>query len=177
MSRPFLFAIAGFIFVICIGAIVRLFAMIFSTRIRNQVLARPVLHCIWFLAALFGALVVFVPIRVYRPPEPGELRIETTMKSLQIACESYFTEFGSYPSGSNREIVRTLCGDNPRKIIFLELASRDTNSTGQVVDPWGTPYQFSFEASDPMISSAGPNQIFETNSEKSDDLHCCPSSK
>ena len=84
------------------------------------------------------------------------------MSYMQIACKSYQTEYGSLPAGNNTDITSALRGANPRNIVFFELRSRDMNSLGEVIDPWGTPYRFTLQdGQSPLIRSAGPDRIFD----------------
>jgi type II secretory pathway pseudopilin PulG len=84
-------------------------------------------------------------------------RIE--MQSLLNALHYYQAEFDKYPSGSSSEILQALLGNNPKKRVLLE--TRSTNNAGQFVDPWGTPYEITFESTNHvMIRSAGKNRSF-----------------
>jgi hypothetical protein len=159
--------LAGVIIVVSVaflvGAAVRILGALFSVRIRTQIVAHPVLHGLWFLGALlFGAATFFAPTS-RGPHEPGILKTSVTRSALKTACKSFLVEYKMFPSGDNATITAALRGANPRRVIFIELNSRDVNSVGEVVDPWGTPYRFTMEnGQPPLIRSAGPDRAFDT---------------
>src|SRR4051794_14070105 len=57
------------------------------------------------------------------------------------ALSQYHTEFGEYPSGTKANILTTLLGENSKKILFLHVDPTLINSTGELMDPWKTPYK------------------------------------
>ncbi len=75
--------------------------------------------------------------------------INTALNQLEIACSVL-------PSGDNRAIFRTLFGSNTLQIVFL--ATARTNSDGELLDPWGSPYEIEILAqTNIVIKSAGKN--------------------
>jgi hypothetical protein len=157
-----------FVFFFCIGAAVRLVGAMYSARIRKLVVARPVLHGIWFLVALLAVVDMLHPHHFGEPPPLSGTRVRRTLVSLETACKRYFTEYALYPAGDNATILKALLGTNPRSIVFLELRSRDTNSVGEVIDPWGTAYRFTQqEGKPPLIQSAGPDRVFDNKDDLS----------
>jgi len=82
----------------------------------------------------------------------------------------YKTEYGSPPSTSNnRELVRLLKGDNPRKIEFIYLKSRALNSAGDAIDRWGTPIRINLtDPNNPVVESAGPDRVWKTSDDLTD---------
>jgi hypothetical protein len=109
------------------------------------------------LAVLIAA--VFLPSPFDRPAEPPVSAVDMEMKNFVLAMQSYHSQFGGYPSGENEKILQALLGDNPRQTGFLALAARNSNSSGQFVDPWGTPFHITVD-SNVTICSAGPNKVF-----------------
>ena len=83
-----------------------------------------------------------------------------------------FKEFvGSYPTGNSADISKALFGQTEKKVLILAVRRSDLNSKGEILDPWGTPYQFYFSLNAILIRSAGPNKAFEDNKTfLSDDL-------
>ena len=157
----FLILFYGLVFIIWIGAVVRLVGAIFSIRLRKLIAARPVLHCLWFFAALLVTAAVFLAPRLLLRPHTSRVRALVTMSALRMACKAYQVEYNSLPSSDNAAIIKSLHGANPRKIVFLELPKRDINSAGEAIDPWGTPYRFVLQdRQTPSIRSAGPKHIF-----------------
>ena len=72
----------------------------------------------------------------------------------------YKTEVGSWPTGNQARIMKTLMGDNPRRIVFIDTSAKSLNQRGEFVDPWGTPLAISFSNDVPHVASAGPNKQF-----------------
>ena len=70
----------------------------------------------------------------------------------------YRAAYGANTVGNNREIVRTLLGDNPHGTRFLDPASVSLNERGELLDAWGHPYFFHALSGTTMeIRSAGPD--------------------
>jgi len=70
---------------------------------------------------------------------------------------------GALPTGSNRELVAALAGENAHRIRFIDPASRFINADGELVDRWQTPLFFHFvEADDVGVRSAGPDRAMWT---------------
>jgi Type II secretion system (T2SS), protein G len=155
-----LFLIASVLF-IWIGVLVRLIGAIFSTRIRKLVAARPLLHYIWALVALLLAAAVLWPPINSSPRKSPVAQAMWTLARLETGCKGYRLAYESFPAGDNAAIARALSGANPRKANFLNFTSQDLNTSGEVIDPWGTPYKFELQdGKPPSIRSAGPDRIF-----------------
>ena len=72
------------------------------------------------------------------------------------------------PLGANEEIAAAMRGKNRGKLRSLPDGHRAFNSSGQLVDRWGTPLFFHAQSRDRIdIRSAGPDQKMWT----ADDLH------
>jgi hypothetical protein len=89
---------------------------------------------------------------------------ETAMQNMSRAIHQYGDMFGGNPVGTNPEITSQLNGKNPRHIKFIsEAAGLNVNESGELVDPWGTPYFFhQISGSEMEIHSAGPDKIMWT---------------
>ena len=72
----------------------------------------------------------------------------------------YHQMFKVYPSGTNAEIAKLLFGENPAKTPILAWRPRNLSKGGELLDPWGTPYQIQAAAEKIEIRSAGPNRVF-----------------
>jgi hypothetical protein len=127
--------------------------------------------------AIYGILALalgfaFIPDSFFNSGVFGPVhRAEASHEISQIltACLGYYTEYGEMPeSPENSQLVKSLSSDNPRKIPFLSPKSTQLNSKGEMIDPWGTPFRFTF-ASDSrvLVTSAGPDRMFGT----ADDLN------
>ena len=77
----------------------------------------------------------------------------------------YGEMFGGNPVGDNQEITAELSGKNPKHINFISTdAGMRVNDSGELVDPWGTPYFFhQLSGADTEIHSAGPDRTMWTS--------------
>ena len=70
---------------------------------------------------------------------------------------------GALPTGSNRELVAALAGENSHRIRFIDPASPFINADGELLDRWQVPLFFHFvEADDVGVRSAGPDRVLWT---------------
>jgi hypothetical protein len=81
--------------------------------------------------------------------------------SLFDALQKYKENVGTYPTGSNAEIARSLKGRNSKSIIVVVGRKTEVNEKGEFVDPWRTPLRFYFSDTGILIRSAGPNRRFD----------------
>jgi hypothetical protein len=64
-----------------------------------------------------------------------------------------------------------LTGNNPRKVVFLEVRKKDINSDGEMIDPWQTAYRIGITSDQfPWAYSFGKNRIDEGGNIGSDDI-------
>src|SRR5690606_12801491 len=78
---------------------------------------------------------------------------------LVVASALYTEQYGSPPTGNLSEILKTLGGSNPRKIVFAELNLDDLSKDGKLLDPWGSPYIYDLSDSSPWAYSIGKNRV------------------
>jgi Type II secretion system (T2SS), protein G len=110
-------------------------------------------------------------------------RADATLAKFNADCDNLimgiqqYREFvGSYPSGNNAEITKALLGQTEKKVLILAIRRSELNDKGEIVDPWGTPYQFYFSHNEVLIRSAGPNKVWEDSAVATgDDLYRCAS--
>ena len=88
-------------------------------------------------------------------------RLSADVESLFDGLQTYKENVGSYPTGSNAEIARSLLGQNAKKVIIRVGRKIDQNNKGEYVDPWGNPLRFYFSDNSVLIRSAGPNGRFD----------------
>lgn len=81
--------------------------------------------------------------------------------NLFFALQQYKERIGSYPVGSNAQVVQALLGNNAKNLIILVGRKKDLNSKGEFVDPWGTPLRIYFAGEGILVRSAGPNKRFD----------------
>lgn len=94
----------------------------------------------------------------------GRTRAETTQleeEELAKAISHYATVFQQFPTNDNAALVKTMIGDNPQQLMFLNLGTTSTNQSGELVDVWSMPYKFTFISTNSFtIISAGENKTF-----------------
>lgn len=85
----------------------------------------------------------------------------------------YTSAFGSIPpGGENREIVRAMSGDNPRKLAIIPASHEALNDSGEILDRWGSPYYFHPVSGKILeVRSAGPDKILFNDDDVMDDTY------
>ena len=102
------------------------------------------------------------------------LKFNTDCDNLILGIQQYKEFVGTYPTGSNGQIVKSLLGQTDKKVLILAVRRSDLNDKGEIVDPWGTPLQFYFSHNEVLIRSAGPNKAWEDSAiSTADDLYRC----
>jgi hypothetical protein len=97
-------------------------------------------------------------------------RFSEDVENLFAGLQKYKEYVGSYPVGSNAEVVKALKGANPKSVIILVGRKNEINEKGEFVDPWGTPMKIYFSDNGVLVRSAGPNRRFDdTNVPNADD--------
>jgi hypothetical protein len=87
------------------------------------------------------------------------------------AMTRHYKEYGEWPAGSHADVIKTLRGENAKGIVFLEVAHGSVTESGELVDPWGTPYRLSIDQRTrrATVHSAGPDRTFQPVHERADD--------
>jgi type II secretion system (T2SS) protein G len=86
---------------------------------------------------------------------------KSEIAALIAASNKYKEDYSSYPRGNGSEIIRSLLGNNPRKIAFFYVSPNRLKSDGVFLDPWGTAYQIRIEfETNFIVRSAGINRQF-----------------
>ena len=97
-------------------------------------------------------------------------RFSEDVENLFAGLQKYKEYVGSYPVGSNAEVVKALKGANPKSVIILVGRKNEINEKGEFVDPWGTPMKIYFSDNGVLVRSAGPNRRFDdSNVQNADD--------
>jgi hypothetical protein len=101
-------------------------------------------------------------------------KFNTDCDNLILGLQQYREFVGSYPTGNNAAITKAMLGQTGKKVLILTVRRSDINDKGEIVDPWGTPYEFYFSTTEVLIRSAGPNKAFEDSAiTTADDLYRC----
>ena len=131
--------------------------------------------CIAVVAA--GVLVVSFMAKGWTPAKRIDDRtskFNADADNLILGLQQYKEFVGTYPSGNNISIAKALLGQTDKKVLILAVRRSNINDKGEILDPWGTPYQFYFSHNEVMIRSAGPNKVMEDSSvATADDLYRC----
>ena len=99
-------------------------------------------------------------------------RFNDDMENLFAGLQKYKEYVGSYPVGSNSDVVKALKGANPKSVIILVGRKNELNEKGEFVDPWGTPMRIYFSDIGVLVRSAGPNKRFDdSNAQQADDYY------
>lgn len=88
-------------------------------------------------------------------------KLREDFDNLFVGLQEYKKRVGSYPIGSNVDVARSLNGENPKNVFIMVNRKAESNSKGEIVDPWGTALRFYFSADGVLIRSAGPNRTFD----------------
>lgn len=100
-----------------------------------------------------------------------EERVQYYQCNLHATLNGYRLKFGAYPPGNNADVSRALRGDNPAKEQFPFTFTIQRNTSGEDLDPWGTPYFIQSDGVKVQMKSAGRNRKFDAlTSSNYDDL-------
>ena len=107
-------------------------------------------------------------------PDEKIAKFNTDCDNLILGIQQYKEFVGTYPTGNNKEIVKSLLGQTDKKVLILAVRRSELNDKGEIIDPWGTPLQFYFSHNEVLIRSAGPNKAWEDSAiSTADDLYRC----
>jgi hypothetical protein len=98
-----------------------------------------------------------------------ETEARSESKCIGQAIDVYRVVCGEYPMGSNKQILDSLTGNNPKRVGFILFGDKGRNRT----DPWGEEYQVLPRPAGerPQFFSKGPNRINESDNPSADDIH------
>jgi len=141
----------------------------------SKIIARPIVIRWLTILGIVAILLVLIATgverrgRVLRNALTANAR--RASRDLVAAMKQYRSEYGFMVEGEPAQIFKTLRGENPRKIVFIDVISSSVNAQGEFIDPWGTPYRFDISKPDaPRVWSCGPNRKDEGGAEGSDDI-------
>lgn len=124
----------------------------------------------WRKAVSTGALIVLLIILALeiilfpKPSLPWRHDLLRAVVQIERGVRFYEVEYGTLPpANDNAGLIKALTGDNPRSIKFEVFDPTQLNAEGELLDPWGTPFQVSIDAEPRIhINSAGPDRRFGT---------------
>lgn len=88
-------------------------------------------------------------------------RLSSDVESLFDGLQKYKEFVGTYPKGSNAEVLKALQGQNEKRVTVIVGRKLEVNGKGEFVDPWGNPLRIYFSDTSVLIRSAGPNGRFD----------------
>ncbi|MDQ3620968.1 MAG: hypothetical protein M3463_00540 [Verrucomicrobiota bacterium] len=100
------------------------------------------------------------------PDGEGTSRVDVHLGGISGTLGQYYQTFNEWPQGNNREVAAALLGENPKKTVFLGWHKSETNSDGELLDPWKTPYYIQITGDKIEIRSAGPNRLLWDEDDK-----------
>ena len=123
-----------------------------------------------FLLVSFALVVLFAARWAARKafPEtvPGEWNVSLVrIKQVRYSMEQYNKQYGEYPIGTNRQMIRQLAAQRPDGQPGWVISERSQvhspqNAGGEVVDGWGRPLvMLGGGTTRPVVYSAGPNGL------------------
>jgi hypothetical protein len=92
-------------------------------------------------------------------PPSVDAGVDAAIDNVQVALRDFRATLGGNPVGTNAEITAALLGDNPRQLRLTLPQGSTIDRSGQLTDPWGTPYFFHQLSGTRMeVRSAGPDR-------------------
>lgn len=97
------------------------------------------------------------------PLNSPETSADEDLGTLELLLAEFAKHHGGNPVGENMEFAAALLGNNPKHLAYLPAKGPFLDSSGQLIDRWGTPYFFHQQsATRTEITSAGPDRQFHT---------------
>jgi hypothetical protein len=132
---------------------------------------KAIVAVIALVAALIGGWLAVSKYSAWKA-NASTRRFNDDMENLFAGLQKYKEYVGSYPVGSNSDVVKALKGANPKSVIILVGRKNELNEKGEFVDPWGTPMRIYFSDIGVLVRSAGPNKRFDdSNAQQADDYY------
>ena len=90
-------------------------------------------------------------------------KAQADVNALMQALSSYATEQGELPHGTYATICQLLQGksvdgQNPKHLDYIDAEGQEINAKGELIDPWGNPYRIIVDKG-LHVYSCGPNGI------------------
>ena len=90
-------------------------------------------------------------------------KVSYATENLELTLRDFGAALGGNPVGTNAEITAALLGDNARQMKLELPAGSSLNASGELCDPWGTPWFFhQLSAKKTELRSAGPDKQLYT---------------
>jgi hypothetical protein len=121
--------------------------------------AKTIITCIAAVAIIAFVIMILPAFRSAQIDSNRSFYVaRAEMWDVATALNKFETTYKEFPLGKEAAIFKALYGSNSGNFIFLSRGI--TNSDGQMLDPWKTPYQIQFfQETNFVIRSAGKNKI------------------
>lgn len=112
-----------------------------------------------------GRNIVMEAVEIARGLHSENLAPEEDLEHLNQLLSFYRLSFERNPvAADNRMVMQALLGNNPEKLVVFPSDHPSLDSTGQLLDRWGTPYFFHpLSGTEMEIFSAGPDKTLNTS--------------
>jgi hypothetical protein len=134
-----------------VAGLVRFIGLFFSSKLREAFFKQPLLHYAWFLIAALILALLFLPPSHHVGNAAKRVVAKNDVTQIVASLKAYRTQYGTLPEGGNASIMKTLLGDNPGKVMFIDVPPKSLDAAGEFTDPWGTPYRI--DTSNPDFSA------------------------
>ena len=95
----------------------------------------------------------------WQSPLGGNVELEKQVDKIKLMLRDFRTLMGENPVGTNLEIMKAIVGANPKGAKLGPPEGMPLSGSGELVDPWGTPYFFhQLSGSQMEIRSAGQDR-------------------
>lgn len=92
-----------------------------------------------------------------------DANVEDDLSTIELLLAEYARHYDGNPVGENLEITAALLGRNRLGVALLAERGSFLNSSGELIDRWGTPYFFHQQSGEyTEIRSAGQDRILHT---------------
>lgn len=126
-------------------------------------MSRVILYLLGFIVCVILAFFVLFPPGLGIQQRSPEATTESRLRMMQTACESYEAEYGPGQVTEPAKMLRLLQGETfegfnplrkvfveltrPKKTSFFERPRTDLNNKGELMDGWGNPFVWDYDAS------------------------------
>jgi hypothetical protein len=168
-GRPTTISIVAFAIILSIPVafMIRGIVPLFSKTAREMIGRHKRIDNLWAFTSVIIFFSLFIPGSGHpNPKSPMMRKWKTTAVISQVYAGilNYKEDYGSLPTTSNnRDLIKILTGDNPKKIEYINFNAWATNSAGEAIDGWSTPIRINLtDPKNPTVRSAGRDRTWDT---------------
>ena len=94
-------------------------------------------------------------------------RVDLEIRAIRACILEYHRLYGKYPEGGGAPVAAALLGKTAGQNAVLSWDQRRINSSGELLDPWSTPYLINVTSQTLELSSPGPNRVYSDSHDTS----------